>query len=196
MEISRTAVQKRVLQNLKFRIRSEKSHFCSPKIIFSEVKKKTPGYIYAAIFLKETVDNFTIKNIFLSVPHTISLMNGFPIIIIVPVEQKLMVLENSINPSFTVLHLESNTSSDSERDEECAEVIIWLLLSLYRIGLPDYPSIKSFIFWMEIMALASEIHTGTALVDYIGHGGNFHNNCAICCDRWDYKVTKKTEELY
>lgn len=80
-----------------------------------------------------------------SAPYS-PLMNGFPIIIIVPVEQRLMVLENSINPSFTVLHLESNTSSDSERDEECAEVVIGLLRSLYGIGLPDYPSIKSFIF--------------------------------------------------
>lgn len=73
-------------------------------------------------------------------------MNGFLITSIVPVGQRSMVLENSIKPSFIVLHSASNIASDPERDSEYAEVIIWLFLGLCGIRFLDYPSIKSAIF--------------------------------------------------
>lgn len=63
------------------------------------------------------------------------LMNGFLLVIIIPGGQNSMILENSIKPNFIVLHLASDISSDTERDEECTEVVTRLFLSSHGIGL-------------------------------------------------------------
>lgn len=51
---------------------------------------------------------------------------------------------------------------------------------------------------MEIMALANEIHTETALWITFPTGGNFHNDYGICYDQWGYQLIDgaKIEQLH
>lgn len=79
--------------------------------MFAEVET---GFVYAARFFEKNC-GLAVKGIFLIVSYSL-LMNGFLITSIVPVGQRSMVLENSIKPSFIVLHSASNIASDPERD--------------------------------------------------------------------------------